>query len=65
LDLQRFETDCGEEATQAKVHDDIELAVRLKVDATPTLSINRRRVADTRPNAVRILIDHLLQAVND
>ena len=62
LDLQRFEADHLEEATRAKVHSDIELAVRLDVDATPTLFLNRRRVSDTRPQAVRVLIDHVLQA---
>ena len=63
LDLQRFEADCLEDATMAKVQYDIELALRLKVDATPTLFLNRRRVSDTRPQAVRVLIDHVLQAV--
>ena len=62
LDLQRFEADCLEDVTKAKVRSDIDLAVRLEVDATPTLFLNRRRISDTRPQAVRVLIDHVLQA---
>lgn len=65
LDLQRFETDCLKESIRAKVQSDIELAVRLDVDATPTLFLNRRRVSDTRPQAVRVLIQHLLQTAGD
>lgn len=61
LDVQRFEADYPAEATKEKVYTDIELAVRLEVDATPTLFLNQRRVSDTRPQAVRILIDNVLQ----
>jgi len=63
LDLRHFQADRLKEATRAKVHSDIELAVRLEVDSTPTLFLNRRRVSDTRPQAVRVLIDHVLQGV--
>jgi len=61
LDLQRFKSDSLEESTKAKVHADIELATRLKVSGTPTLFLNRRPVSDTRLQAVRVLIDHVLQ----
>ncbi|MCZ6672063.1 MAG: thioredoxin domain-containing protein [Verrucomicrobia bacterium] len=61
LDVQRFEADYLAEATKEKVLADIELAVRLAVDSTPTLFLNLRRVSDTRPKVVRILIDNVLQ----
>lgn len=61
LDVQRFEADYLSEATKEKVLADIELAVRLAVDSTPTLFLNLRRVSDTRPKVVRILIDNVLQ----
>ena len=64
LDLKRFRADYLEEATRANVHSDIELAIRLEVDVTPTLFLNRRRVSDTRPQAVRVLIDHIIQAAD-
>ena len=61
LDVQSFEADFLAEATKEKVQADIELAIHLNVDATPTLFLNRRRISDTRPQAVRSLIDHVLQ----
>ena len=65
LDLQRFEADLLEESTKAKVRSDIELAARLEVHATPTLFLNRRPVSDTRPQAVRVLIDHELEVAGN
>ena len=50
-----------DESTKAKVHADIELATRLNVSATPTVFLNGRPVSDRRPQAVRVLIDHLLK----
>jgi protein-disulfide isomerase len=61
LDLQRFQADFLEESTKTKVHSDIELGHRLNVKATPTLFLNRRAVPSIRPQAVRVLIHHLLQ----
>src|SRR5262249_20992451 len=61
IDLQRFEAERLEEATRAKVGSDIELGVRLKIGATPNLFLNRRRVSDASPPAMRVLINHVLQ----
>jgi len=60
LDLQRFEADCLDEATKAKVRSDIDLGARLDVHGTPTLFLNRRRVLNIHPQAVQILLDKML-----
>jgi protein-disulfide isomerase len=61
LDLERFNADCLDISTMAKVHSDIALGGSLKVRATPTLFLNRRPVSSIRPQAVRVLIYQLLQ----
>jgi protein-disulfide isomerase/uncharacterized membrane protein len=65
LDLNRFNADQAADSAKAKVQADIELALHLNVDATPTLFLNRRRLADNRPEAVRLLIENILHPDND
>jgi len=61
LDLQRFNVDRSRNIAGSKIQSDIELAERIKVDATPALFLNRRRIPDTRPESIRFLIDHVLE----
>ncbi len=61
LDLQRFEQDRQDQSTRAKVRADIDLGIRLGVNGTPTLFLNRRRIMDIRPDVVRYLIDQTLK----
>ena len=61
LDLQQFEQDRQDESTKAKVRADIDLGIRVGVNATPTLFLNHRRIMDIRPDVVRYLIDQTLK----
>jgi protein-disulfide isomerase len=61
LDLERFKADSLDISTMVKVHSDIKLGGSLQIHGTPTLFLNRRPVSSIRPQAVRVLIYHLLQ----
>jgi len=61
VDIERFRAESLEESTKAKVQADIDLATRLNVHGTPSVFLNGRPVADRRPQAVRVLIDNLVQ----
>ena len=60
LDLQRFEADWRSEATRSKVTSDVELGIRLEVDATPTVFLNGRRIRDLSIPVLEILVDQPL-----
>nr|NIR67306.1 thioredoxin domain-containing protein [candidate division Zixibacteria bacterium]NIT61267.1 thioredoxin domain-containing protein [Fodinibius sp.]NIS48685.1 thioredoxin domain-containing protein [candidate division Zixibacteria bacterium]NIU16756.1 thioredoxin domain-containing protein [candidate division Zixibacteria bacterium]NIV08917.1 thioredoxin domain-containing protein [candidate division Zixibacteria bacterium] len=61
LNLSQFKADFFDETTRSKVAADIELAIRLNVNATPTLFLNQRLLSENHPQAIRILIDHILR----
>lgn len=61
VNLPRFQADLDAETTRAKVRADIELAIRLNVNATPTLFLNRRLLLENHPQAIQILIEHILR----
>jgi protein-disulfide isomerase/uncharacterized membrane protein len=60
LDVERFEADRSDEGIKSKVRADMELAARLDVHGTPTLFLNKRRVPNIHPQAVKILVEHLV-----
>jgi protein-disulfide isomerase len=62
MNLQQFEQDRQDQATKAKVRADIDLGIRVGVNATPSLYLNKRRILDVRPDVVRYLIDQTLKA---
>jgi protein-disulfide isomerase/uncharacterized membrane protein len=64
MDFDRFEADCKGEAGLARIKGDIDLGIRLKVDGTPSVFLNGRRIYDTRPEALRALIAHALEHSN-
>ena len=62
LDLERFEADRRESSTLANVKSDIELGNRLKLEGTPAIYIDGRRVRSLSITAFDVLIHHQLDA---
>jgi hypothetical protein len=58
LDPDRWQTDAASERVRAKVVADVELGIKLEVDATPTVFLNGRRLRDLRFDAILFLITH-------
>jgi len=61
MDFDRFEADRKGEAGLARIKGNIDLGIRLRVDGTPSVFLNGRRIYDTRPEALRALIAHALE----
>lgn len=60
LDLPQLEADRRAAATQAKVSADVDLGIRLGVEGTPAIFVNRRRLANLPPQTLRALVDQIL-----
>lgn len=61
MDFDRFETHRRSDEAMARIQADIELGIRLGVDGTPSVFINGRRLYDTRPQALQLLITHEIE----
>jgi protein-disulfide isomerase/uncharacterized membrane protein len=57
LDMARFDRECDDEATRAKVAADVELGQRCGVDRTPAIFLNGRRAPSTRLRSISLLIE--------
>jgi protein-disulfide isomerase len=64
LNFPQFESERRSEATKMKIQSNIELALRLGVDATPAIFLNGRRASDIRPLSLQFLVAHLLQLLS-
>ena len=64
MDFDRFEAHRNGQAGLAKIKADIDLGISLGLKGTPTVFLDGRRVRDTRPEALRALIDHQLEHVS-
>lgn len=60
LDIAQFESDRQNVAVREKVKADIQLGIDLKIDATPAVFLNNRRVRNFTPRALDILIRYVL-----
>jgi protein-disulfide isomerase/uncharacterized membrane protein len=58
LDADRWQTDAASERVRAKVATDVDLGIKLGVDATPTVFLNGRRLRDLRFDPILFLITH-------
>ena len=65
LDIERYEMDRASDFVAAQVRRDVDLGIRLGVDATPTVYLNGRRVADPGFEALTTLIGHLLEELEE
>jgi predicted DsbA family dithiol-disulfide isomerase/uncharacterized membrane protein len=59
LDLDRFKSDFESVACRQKVSSNVEEAIRLGIDGTPTAFLNGREVRDLRPVKLNFLIKYL------
>lgn len=59
LDTNRLRETMDSAAIEAKVANDIQAGIDLGIPGTPTVFLNGRRLHDTRPEALRLLILHL------
>jgi|GEM_PF-748738 len=59
-DSLRFADDYSSPDVRAVLSRSIDLAARLQINGTPTVFINGRRVHDSRPRAVHVLIERML-----
>jgi len=64
LDLERFETDRKAENCRDRVEADIQLGIRLDVDATPTVFLNERRITNLSHEALELLVQYELKSVS-
>jgi protein-disulfide isomerase/uncharacterized membrane protein len=60
LDVVRFVADMKDEALKKRLEDDVALGDRLGVDATPALFLNGRRVTNSSPKTLEVLLEDLL-----
>lgn len=61
LDMAQFSADLAAASTRDRIGDDVELALRLGIEATPAVFVNGRPVRDTRVESLAIVIDHELR----
>src|SRR5262249_30996649 len=60
LDMDRFRADLADPSTRDRIVRDVELGIRLGIDGTPGFILDGRRITDSRPQSVRLLLDHLI-----
>ena len=60
LDLDRFSQDVSSQAVIGRVAADIQMGIDLKINSTPSVFLNNRRVPDVRAAALEVLIEELL-----
>jgi protein-disulfide isomerase/uncharacterized membrane protein len=56
LDAERLRADVSSDAARRKIADDVELGIRLRVDETPTVFLNGRRVPDLGPAGLELIL---------
>ena len=61
LDTDRWQIDITSQRVRSKVAADVDLGIKLGVDATPTVFLNGRRLRDIRFDPILFLITHELQ----
>lgn len=60
LDMEQFEADRRSPSVARRVRADVAVANALKIDGTPSVFLNGRRVKPLTPGALDILVHHLL-----
>jgi protein-disulfide isomerase len=61
LDISRFNADRESEQVRAAVREDIELGVRLDINETPTVFINKRRLRGAGARALEVIIADIVK----
>lgn len=61
LNATQFAADRASKATRHEVAEDIELGTEIRIDATPAIFLNGRRVRNWRYGGLEVLIRHVIQ----
>ncbi len=64
LQMDQFRADCADPSTREHIARDVGLGYRLGIDGTPAFILDGRRISDSRPESLQLLLDHLTATKN-